>query len=145
MACAGVCRLCGYNRDSRLCSCLRRITSNRDPFHFAVYDIVEEIRETRFYGHAKHAEFTARLESIRHDWSERLLQHRCDGFSYNRVCVDIDRAIKLGEGKIFAARLKMSEQPKGKQPRNKREPSERLSNAEIMKRFRATLNVPNGA
>lgn len=110
MSCAGVCTLCGFNRNSRLCTCLDRVRNN-DPFHPQLADIESAIRDNMYFG--RDAYDTA-LESIaavkaafRADYVSEN-RGKLDGWDIKRIDEQSARLIKIAKGKLFATAQRMA-------------------------------------
>lgn len=124
MTCAGVCTLCGMNRNSRLCDCLSRRRSG-DAIHESLQDAETFIAETRFFGNdAKDAAFELILSARQTVYADVASGKIADGNILKKIDRDVETLKTRAKGKLFATAQKMSEQPA------KRSSDDGLSNAE---------------
>lgn len=134
MPCVGVCTICKHNRDSRLCTCLGR-RRNADPFHEGFNEAVEFIEETRFFGNDARDDAYALIGSVRQQFYADVASGKLkDGDILKRIDRDATRLRERADGRLYATRQKLSENPPPK-----RKEDDGMSNAE---RLRARLAKP---
>jgi hypothetical protein len=111
MTCAGVCTLCGYNRNSRLCTCLERVR-NHDPFHPLLANIEISIRENRYFGKKAFEQALEEIQAARcafmSDYAGDNRRHS-DGWDIKRIDEQAKRLVLIAKGKLFGTAQRMRE------------------------------------
>lgn len=108
MTCAGVCRLCGMNRDSKLCTCLAR-PRNNDPFHPLLADIETNIRDNRYFGRTALQDALQDIQAARASFiSDYTGENRrgSDGWDIKRIDEQSQRLVAIAKGKLFGTILR---------------------------------------
>lgn len=108
MTCIGVCILCGFNRDSKHCTCLTR-PKNNDPFHPLFADIETDIRDNRYFGHDALERALQDIQSARASFmSDYVGENRrgSDGWDVKRIDEQSKRLVAIAKGKLFGTILR---------------------------------------